>query len=879
LRTWLSRLGDLLFRRSREARLSAEIDLHLESIADELKRGGMPDADARLAARRQFGSVDSLRMTYRDQRGVPVVETLVQDVRFAIRVLTRDRGFALTAILVLGVGLGVNNLFFTLLYAHTLRGVRMDAVDRVLFISSFDDRVTDRALSLPEYDDLRAGQTSFTTLGAYVSGPATIGDEGRPPDRFDAAYVSADAFTVSRIAPVIGRLPDPADDRPGRAPVALLGSDAWRRRYANDPQILGRTILVNGSAVTVIGVFPERSGFPSTASVWMPLGQLPQWNADRSARILRVIGRLRDDVDEATARSEIETIFGRFETAHPDTNRHVRARVVPLNQRLLGTLDGWRQFIVAGLIVILVACANVANLMIARALQRAPEIAIRTSLGASRMRLVVQLLVEAAVIAGGGALVGMLVSIVGVRAIQAGIPEGMLPYWFDYTMDRTVLLALVALAMATIIVFGLVPAIHASKTDVNRTLKDGGRSTTVAPAMRAWVGTFLTAQVALAMILIAQVAVATLVANQSIPTDININTTDVVTAAVTLPTASYPDVEKRREFFTRLHERLQSRSEIVALSRATVLPGDGAAQWRLQIRRQEPVGAAPNVQAIEVAPGYFATLALSVLRGRDLSPADGRAGATVAIVNERFSQVFLAGADPLNSEIAVAPPNAPSDLPPQWLTIVGVAPTIRQQGSGGVEQQSPVVYLPIAAAAPATSILMVRHRSNPEAAAAVLRAEAQAVDADVPLYRMRTLGRAVRDAQWNRHTSAVLANTVSLMSLLLAIVGLYAVVAQRVMLKTREIGLRMALGARWHQVAMVVLAGLRVPLLVAFLLGAAGSMAWDGAFSTGVSGVYTSAPPTLLKIAGCLMLLVLVSCAIPLRRAVATNPMSALRHE
>ena len=808
-----------------------------------------------------------------------IIETLVQDVRFAMRVLTRDRGFALTAMVVLGVGLGVNNLFFTLLYAHTLRGVAIERVDRVLLISTFDDRVNNRGVSLPEYDELRAAQTSFAAVGAYVGGAATIGDQGRAPDRFDAAYVSADAFALTRIAPVIGRLPDAADDRPGRTPVVLLGTDAWRLRYQNDPQILGRTILVNGSPASVIGILPERSGFPSTASVWLPLGQLPDWKPDRSARVLRVIARLRDDVDEATARSEVATVFGQFERAYPDTNRNVRARAVPLNETLLGNIEGWRQFITAGLIVILVACANVANLMIARALHRAPEIAIRTSLGASRMRIVIQLLLEAAVIAGGGALVGAVVSVVGVRAIQSGIPAGIMPYWFDYTMDRMVFLALLGLAMATIVVFGLVPAIYASRTDVNRTLKDGGRGATSATAMRVWTGTFLTVQLALAMILIAQVAVATFIANRSIPTDASINTTDVVTAAVTLPAASYPDAGKRMEFFARLDERLRSRGEVVAVSRASVLPGEGGGQRRLQIRGRESGGTTPNVQVIEVAPGYFATLALSVLRGRDFEPTDGAAGRPAAIVNDRFAQVFFDGADPLNAEIAVTASTAPPGQPPQWVTLIGVAPTIRQQGAAGVEQQSPVVYLPIAGSAPVTSTLMVRHRTDPDTATQLLRVEAQSVDANVALYRTRTLGRAVRDAQWNRHTSAVLANTVSLMSLLLAIVGIYAVAAQRVTLKTREIGLRMALGARWFQIAMVVIAGLRVPLLVAFVLGAAGSMGWDGAYSTGVSGLYTSAPPTLLRIAGFLTLVVLVSCAIPLRRAMATNPSAALRQD
>ena len=876
MRTLLARLAELLFRRSREERLSDEIAHHLDLLVEDLKRTGMSDADARLAARKQFGGVDRIRVSHREQRGVPVIETLVQDVRFALRVLTRDRGFAVTAMVVLGVGLGVNNMFFTLVYAHKFRGVPIERPDRVLFLSTVDDRVPNRAISLPEFDDLRGTQQSFQSLGAYVNGVATVGDRDRVPDRFDATYFAAGTFEMLGIAPSMGRLPSPADDRPGNPAVALLGAEAWRLRYANDPQILGRTILVNGSPITVIGIVPDRSGFPSTANVWMPLGQWPDWKADRAVRSLSVVGRLRDDVSMEAARSEIETIYGGFESAYPDTNRHLRARVIPLTERLLGTLDGWMQFITAGIIVVLVACANVANLMMARALNRAPEIAIRTSLGASRARVILQLLVEATVIAGGGAVIGALVSIAGVRAIDAGIPDGILPYWTDYAMDRTVFAALVALALVTVIVFGLVPALHASRTDVNRTLKNTGRSATITAGMRIWTGGFLTVQLALAMILFAQVAVASYISRQEIPTDANINTTEVVTGSITLPVASYPTADRRREFFARLEERLKARSEIVASSRATLLPGDQSGPRRLHVRGQEPPpGATPTVLTIETAPGYLETLALGVRRGRDFSALD-TGGSGVAIVNERFAQVFLNGADPMNTQVAVSPVNQPAPAQPQWLTVVGVAPNIRQLSAGA---ESPVLYLPIAAASPATSSLMVRHRVDPEAAAAVLRSEAHAVDPNVAIYRMRTLKQAVRDSQWTRHTSAVLADTVTFMSVLLAIVGLYAVTAQRVTLKTREIGLRIALGARSLQVAGVIIRGLRVPLLLGLLLGAAGSMGWDGAYSSGVAGVYSSAPPTLLKVAGFLTLFVIVSCAIPIRRAATMNPTSALRHD
>ena len=878
MRTFISRLLDLVLRRQREDRLSEEVQAHLDMLTDEHVARGLSPDDARLAARKSFGGADYVRMSYREQRGLPIVERFIQDVRFACRVLTRDRGFAMTAILVLGVGLGVNNMFFTLVYAHKFRGVDITDVERVMHISTFDARGANRLVSLPELHDLQAA-TSFSGLAAYVNGLATVGDEGRAPDRFSAAYVTANAFPLLGLSPSLGRLPFPDDDRPGGEPIVLLGSDAWRQRYNSDPHILGRSVLVNGSPATVVGIIPERSGFPSAASIWFPLGQYPDLKPDRSARSLNVVGRVRDSLSQDAARREVETIFGGFEAAYPDTNRNVRARVVPLNDRLLGSLDGWMQFILAGIIVILVACANAANLMMARAYHRAPEIAIRTSLGASRARIVGQLLIEALVIAAAAAVVGAAISIAGVRAVEMGIPEGTLPYWADYTMDRAVFGGLVGLSLATIVVFGLIPAIQASRTDVNRTLKDGGRANTGA-GMGVLTGAFLSVELALAMILGAQVAVASYLGNWPIPTDANINTTEIVTAAVTLPTASYPTPQQRMDFFSRLEERLKARAEVVSVSRATLLPGEGSSPRLLQIRgREAPQGEPPpTVLAIDISPRYFDTLALGLLKGRAFAPLDDGRDGSVAIVNDRFAQVFLGGRDAIGQQLAVTPANAPANTEPRWATVIGVAPTVRQ-GYFGVGRESPVVYMPIAAAAPATSTLLIRHRVDPERASGVLRAEAQATDPNIALYGMRTLERAVREAQWNRHMSAVLADTVTWMSVLLAIVGLYAVTAQRVTLKTREIGLRMALGARSAQIARMILVGLRAPLLAGLLLGTAGAMAWDGAYASGIAGVYTSAPPTLLKIAGFIGVLVVVSCFIPLRRATQMNPVSALRHD
>jgi putative ABC transport system permease protein len=882
VRTFVSRLLDVILRRSRDERLADEVRTHLDLLANDLVARGMTPADAALAARKMFGNPDRVRIAHREQRGFSWIDSLAQDVRFALRLLTRERGFALTAILVLAVGIGVNNMFFAIVYAHKFRGLPIPQPGRVLSVSAFDDRAPDRLISLNEFDDLSREQTTFAGLAAYAAAAITVGDDNRTPDRFDAAYVSSNALGLLGIAPVIGTLPSADYDRSGTPAVVMLGVNAWQSRYNADTSIVGRTILINGMPADVVAVLPERAGFPSAAGVWLPLGQWPGMQQSRDARALRVLGRVRDGVTVSDARLEIEALFGRFESTRPETNRNVRARVMPLNQRLLGDLRGWEPFIMAGVIVILVACANVANLMIARALQRSPEIAIRTSLGASRTRIIRQLLVEAGMLALCGAVAGGVISVAGVRLVRSAIPDGTLPYWLDYSMDARVFAALIGISLATIILFGLVPALQASRTDVNRTLKDGARGAVGHRRSRAWTGAFLTAELALAMIMLTQIALATLTAQTTIPTDAAIHTTAVMTAAITLPTAGYPTPERRNDFFRRLDERLTGRADVIAASRSTMLPGDGGFGNRrvaIEGEARRADGEGPAVLAIDVAPSYVATLDLAAVKGREFSAIDGTAGNETVIVNQRFAEVFLGEREPIGTRIAVAPANAPRDVPSQWLTVVGVTPTIRQQGAGGVEQQSPVIYLPIAAASPATSILMVRHALDPEATATLLREEVRAVDPNVALYRMRTLMRAVDDAQWNRRVSSYLAGTVCILSVLLAIVGLYAVTAQRVTLKTPEIGLRMALGARSVQIVRLVLYGLRVPLLLGVVLGTLGAMAWDRSFSAGSRDLYASAPRTVLTIAGFIVTVVIASCVIPIRRAVRLSPTQALRHE
>ena len=876
LRVLLSRLLDVVLGRGRDERLAHEIQSHLDLLTDEYLARGMSPAEARAAARRAFGGVDQMKADYRDQRGLPFLDALTQDVRFGARLLARDRGFTITAVLVLGLGIGINNMLFTILNAHTIRGLPIEQGDRVLFVSMLDTRGADRGFSYRDYEALRNAATSLEGLAAFTSSPAAVAGDGRVAERFESAFVSGNALAVIRTQPILGRAFAAEDDRPGAAAVAILGSGVWHSRYGGDPKILGRSILVNGVPMTIVGVMSDRSGFPSTAQVWLPLAQAPGLAVqNRDAPTLRLFARVRDGVTVAAARAEIETIVDGFLRERPDANKNLRARVVPINERFLGRLSdpAWLAFMTAGFLVVVISCANVANLMLARSVHRTREIAIRTSLGASRSRVVRQLLVEGGVLATLGGTIGLGVAVLGTRLFRSAIPDNVLPYWVDYSVDARVIAALIAVSVVTIFVFALLPAVHASKTDVNRVLKDGGRTGPAHDGAQRWSTVFLTAEFALAVVLLAQFSVSLRSNGPSVQSDLAVDTKEVLTAALTLPPEAYRTPEQRADFYRRLSERLRSRSDISSMSVADVLPQSGGREEHLQIAGRPQSGEQPTVVTVAVAPRYFATFGLTLTRGRDFVDEDGAPGRAHTIVNDRVAQLFFGNEDPVGHLIAVDPPSGSTR--PEWLTIVGVAPSVRQR-RGDAE---PVVYLPYRSTAPATASILVRSHTETDSVAALLKGEVQALDNNLPLYRVRTMAQAIRDLRWNGRVAHLLILSLTCIAVALATVGLYAVTAHAVSQRTQEIGVRMALGARPLQVVRLIMRRAIVQLAFGFGAGIAGSAVWDWTFSSGIAGVTAQDPRALTIVLAILGAVGLIACLVPARRAIRLDPVSAIRRE
>ena len=800
-----------------------------------------------------------------------MAESFLQDLRFAFRLLRRDRGFAATAIFVLAVGIGINNMFFTILYAHTMRGLPIRGADRIVHISAVDDRNADRGLSLAEFTAIAQSQT-LTEVAAFTTAPVTVAGNARAAERLDAVYVSANALRLIGAAPVRGRDFVAEDDVSGAAPVCLLSGAVWRARFGADAAIIGQSILVNGAPATVVGIAPDESGLPAAGQIWLPLRHAPGLTAQpNETRTLRLLGRLGQGAMLADINADVDSILSRVAQPATAANRNVRARIVPINDRFFGRLGdpAWRAFIAASVLVALISCANAANLMLARAARRTRELAIRASVGAGRRRLLRQLLIESVLLGAAGGIAGLGVSIAGVQLFRTAIPERALPYWIHYTVDTRVLAALVLVSMATIVLFGLLPAIRASRTDLNVVLRQGGRDTSDDRATRRWSTAFLIAEFALAVVLLAKLAVSFRSGAAEVASDRLMDTRDVVTASVTVPAAKYASGPPRLEVIRQLEERVAGIPGVSAVSVTSAAPLGGAVEMPLHSAKGDTLG---TVRSLTVGPGYFDTLGVPLVRGRGFTDADAGTGQTNVIVNERFARRFAAAGDPIGARIVLASPDGATNT----VTVVGLAADVRQRP---VAEPDPIVYLPYRGTGSATVILMVRSQTATATLVRTLRAHVLDLDPLLPVDRIQTLAEVVRAAQWNQRVSQRLLLLLTFIAIVLSTVGLYAVTAHGVAQRTQEIGVRMALGARPGQVLRLVARRVLFQVSLGLVAGIGCTLAWDRVFESGPANLEIVDPRVLTAIAVTLTVAALIACSVPARRAIGLDPVRAIRGE
>jgi predicted permease len=817
---------------------------------------------------------------------------LWEDVRFAGRLLVKDKWFTLVAAVALALGIGVNATVFTFVNAVLIRGLPIPESDRAVAISSYDRvRNQPRGVSYLDFRDWRESSRSFELLGAYNGLVANVSDEGQPPERYQGAYMSAVNFQILGTQPVAGRTFTAEDDRAGAPAVVLIGHGIWVNRYGSNPSVIGRVVRINDVPTTVIGVMPDGFKFPFNNDLWLPLGAIQGLDEQRrNARNFQVFGRLARGVSREQAQSDLINISRQLEAENPETNKDIQARVQTFNESQNGGPIRAMFLSLMGAVafVLLIACANVANLLLSRSTNRAREISVRVSLGASRWRVVRQLLIESVMLATVSGLAGLGIAAVGVRLFDRATQDVGRPYWIQFTMDANVIAFFALVCLGTGIIFGLAPALHVSKTDVNEVLKEGGRTGSAGVRSRRWTGVLMVAELTLTVVLLAGAGFMIRNFLTMYRLDLGIDTSKMLTMSLTLPERKYPAVEQRLAFYERLEERLRSNPRIENVTVTSHAPLGGGFLRRLEVdgKPLDQGQQAPNVTMLTIDPQYFATVGLPLQRGRNITDEDGMTGREAAVVNQRFAAMHFPNEDPIGRRITLsidlqggAPPagGIPTSL---TATIVGIVPNLRQRDFQ-LPDPDPIAYLPFRTDPRGFMLLIVRSQDDPTAMTPILREEVRALDADLPLFGIRTLNDGLAQARWPFRVFGSMFAIFALIALTLSAVGLYAVTAYAVSQRTQEIGIRMALGAQRNDVSWLFFRRTFNQIGIGLSLGIAGALGVGYLFATTDLLVQnTGVDP--ITIGGVTLLLAIVSVVasvVPARRAARLDPLIALRRD
>jgi len=814
---------------------------------------------------------------------------LLQDVRFAIRLLIKDKWFTLIAAVALALGIGANATVFTFVNAVLIRSLPIADPDQVVQVSTMDAKGRRQAFSMMDFRDLRESAHGFSELALYSGATANVSDEGRPAERFQGLYTTANLFRLIKQPPMLGRDFRPEDEKIGADPVVMLGYSIWKNRYGSDPSIVGRSIKINSGLFTVIGVMPADMQFPNNNDLWMPMAQAPPELRDskRSVRSFQLLGRLAPGTTLQQSRSEVGAIMTRLAHDFPDSNKETASAIDRLSDRVNPTQIRLVFLTLMGAVgfVLLIACANVANLLLARSAARAREICVRVSLGASRWRIVRQLLVESVLLAVFSGVLGYALSIFGVRWFDSATQNVGKPYWIHFTMDGTVFAFIAAVCLGTGLLFGLAPALHVSKTDVNEVLKEAaGRSGSGGKRARRWTGALIVVELALTLVLLAGSGFMLRSFFALYRQDLgSIDTSRLLTMRLALPLARYPQRDTRTLLYQRIEERLRGVNAVQAAAITTMLPTQGGFERQLTVEGRPPAAgtAPPTVTMVEISNGYFDTLHVPVVRGRAFLEGDGTPGHEAAIVNQRFVAMHFRGEDPIGQRITLVdsqPGSIDPAVPSLPAAIVGVVPSIRQAGRNDPEPD-PVVFLPYRVDSQRFAVLLVRGTGDPTSLTSVVRDEMRALEPDLPLFDIRTLDDSLAQQRWPFRIFGTLFTVFAIIALMLSAVGLYAVTAYSVSQRTQELGVRMALGALPTQVLWLVLRRGLIQLAIGLPLGVAGAFGVGKLLESLLVQTTARDPLTIVSITVLLVIVSIVACIWPARRATRLDPVSALRYE
>lgn len=871
-----------------EQDVNDEIAFHLEQATRELMADGREPQAARDEAMRRFGEVEGVRRTCREighqrQRGrrrTEVFSELGQDAVFAVRQLRKAPAFTLIAVLTLALGIGATTAIFSLLDAVVLRPLPFAHPERLVQLFMTTDRGDLRSVSAGNFLAYRAGVRSLSGLSAKTDGSFNLAGEGEP-ERVVGARVSAGYFETFGVRPLLGRTIEPADDIPGRDRVVVLSHRLWHDRYAGDPRVVGRDVHLNGVVHSVIGVMPAALDLRAGDSrLWVPLALTPEQAANYGNSYLRLQGRLRPGVSLATAQAELSAMAKGLETVDLRSNRGRGVKVEAFLDRLLGGLRR-RLLILLGAVgcVLLIACVNVANLLLARGAARSREIAIRAALGAGRWRIVRQLLTESLVLSLAGAVAGIGLAHLGLRGLMAISPAGV-PRLESAGIDGPALAVSFALALAASLLSGLVPAMRTARPDLQTMLKEGGRSIgSGSPRDRVRTG-LLVAEVALALVLLAGAGLLIRSAIGLQQVAVGFDSAGVLTAQLSLPHADYPETGRAVAAVQRVVDEVGQIAGVESAAAVAILPlshDDSSSTLDIE-GHPRPVEQRLEASTREVSAGYFRAMRIPVLRGREFTAGDRAGAAEVVAVSPEMARLAWPGEDPIGKRLAWS---IDDKTGPAWRQVVAVVGDVRQGDLADAMRQT--IYLPMAQSdlwgerdVEMAVVARARDGGDPSALAAPVRRAVLAVDPRLPVFGVTTLDEIRAASVATTRFNMLLLTALGGIGLLLAAVGIYGVISWFVSQRTQEIGLRMALGATERGVLTLVAWQAMRPVLVGLGVGLAGAVAATRALSSLLFGVTATDPATF---AGVLVVLggaALLASWLPARRAARVEPTRAL---
>jgi predicted permease len=851
--------------------IDEEMRFHLDMRAEEYVRKGMSPEQAKREAERRFGHLTRIKETGYEVRGGGQLETLWKDLRYGARMLLKQPGFTLIAVLTLGLGIGANTAIFSVVNAVLLRPFPYRAPERLVILQERGSA----GASYPNFADWRAQSKVFDSISA-VRGNENYNFTGAgEPERVQGRIVSAEFFSTLGIEPVLGRDFVAEEDRPGAAPAAILSYGFWQRRFGADRGVIGKQLTLNNQSFTVVGVTPANFQYGAEADVTVPIGLSAERFRKRGADPgVDVVARLKPDVSQGQAEAELNLIAERLEQQYPESNKGRRVLLTPLHESFVGDVRQPLLILLGSVgLVLLIACANVANLLLVRSSGRKKEMALRVALGAGRWRIIRQLLTESVLLAVSGAALGILLAFWGTSFISSQLPDGI-PRLQEARVDAPVLVFTLALSLLTGLLFGLVPALQASRPNLTEGLKEGERGSS--GRRQRLRGVLVVGEVALTLTLLVGAGLLIQSFRRALQVDPGFEAQNLLTMQVSV---NNPDGQQVANFFEQLQQKVSNLPGVKSVAVSNGLPFGVANFPTFIIEGRPQTENKPSGIRYTVSPDYFQTLGIGLVRGRVFTTQDTRESPQVVIIDEVLARQYFPDEDPIGRRLKQSP-DSPS------LEIVGVVRHVENQSldrQGQVPAQFYTNFNQIPLQSLPGSVrrinLLTRTEVEPLSLASAVRGQVAALNKDQAVFNVRTMEEIVAQSVAPRRFSMLLLAVFAAVALVLASVGIYGVMSYVVAQRTHEIGIRMALGARGRDVSWMVI-GMGMKLALAGVaLGLVCALAMTRVMETLLFGVGATDPLTFVAITLMLTCVASLACFVPARRATMVDPIIALRHQ